>query len=201
VSGRVSQGDSFIDPLYGHTTTFLVDSRQTNLALARTLVSRLTRSEAQLAVLDIDALYSSDSEYIFAPVSEDEARATRIFVPNPGSALEADIAELLASGQARALIVDSLNSLYHLLSNGGRSPRNLSLAFAVALLSYIARIEKKAVFLTMYQREKMARFGRQRAISELSDLTVSASARGRILTLRCQRGSAWAAKGLSVSIP
>jgi hypothetical protein len=201
MSFSTRQGDPFMGPLYGRTTTFLVDSRRTNLALARTLVSSLTRNKVPCAVLDIDALYSSNSDYVFAPVSEDEARIAELLVPDPGAALEAGMADLLGTGPAKALIIDSLNSLYHLFSGGGRGSRNLNLGFAVALLSYIARTEKRAVLLTMYERERAARFGRRRSISDLSDLTVSVSMRGGELALRCERGSAWPGRGLSVSIP
>jgi hypothetical protein len=188
-------------PLYGHTTTFLVDTRGTNLALARTLVCHFARSNVPYTVLDIDALYSSGSDLIFGHIAEEEARTARLFVPQPGFALEAEIATLLGSDPERSLIVDSLNSLYHLLSGGGRGSRNMGLAFAVALLSYAARTEKRAVILTMYQREGGARFGNRKSISSLSDITVSASVQGHTLALKCERGSAWPGRGLSVPIP
>jgi len=189
-----------MDPLYGRTTTFLVDSRQTNLALARVLLSNLTRKEVPCVVLDIDALYASNSDYIFASVSEGQASIAQIHVPDPGAALEGDVADLLGAGQAKALIIDSLNSLYHLLSGGGSGSKNMRLGFAVALLSYIARTEKRAVLLTMYERERSARLGRRRSISDLSDLTVSVSILEGELALTCVRGSAWPGRGLSVPI-
>jgi len=195
------RGDSLMSPLYGRTATFLAGSRRTNLALARTLISSLTKSRVPCAVLDIDALYSSNSDYIFASASEEEARGTNLIVPEPGSVLEAELANLLSSCSAKVLIIDSLNSLYHQLSEGERGSKNSNLAFAVALLSYVARTEKKAVILTMYQRERAARFGQRRPISELSELAVSVSMREETLVLACERGSAWPGKRLSLSIP
>jgi len=193
--------DSFMDPLHGHTTTFLVDGRRTNLALARTLVSHFAKGKVPCAVLDIDALYSSGSDYIFGHIAEDEARTTRLLVPDPGCSMGAEIADMLASDPKRSLVIDSLNSLYHLLPDGGRGSRNMGLAFAVGLLSYSARTEKRAVILTMYRRERVARFGRGKQISDLSDLAVSVSVREDALALRCERGSAWPGRSLSVPIP
>lgn len=191
MSFRASRGGSFIGPLYGHTVTFIVDSRRTNLALARSLLSNLGRNRIPCAVLDVDALYVSNSDYVFAPLSEEEAGIVEVLVPEPGSALEADVANLSGFGPAKALIIDSLNSLYHLLSTGGRSSRSMNLAFVVALLSRVARTEKRAVFFTMYQREKAMHFGRRRSISDLSDLTVSVGLRDNALALRCERSSLW----------
>jgi hypothetical protein len=201
MSFSAKQGDPLLGPLYGHTATFLVDSRRTNLALARVLVSTLARNRVPCAVLDIDALYSSNSDYIFSSIPEDEARTSELLVPDPGASIEAGMADLLGTGPADALIIDSLNSLYHLLSGGERGSRNMNLGFAVALLSYMARTEKRTVLLTMYERERAARFGRRRSISDLSDLTISARMQGGDLALICERGTAWSGRGLSVSIP
>jgi hypothetical protein len=189
----------FIDPLYGHTTTFLVDSRRANLALARLIASRLSVRGASWTVLDLDALYSSGSDAVFA--TADESGGAEIIVPDPGSPAEVEVAGLTGSAPERVLVIDSLNSLYHLFSSGGLGSRNMKLAFAVALLSYIARTEKRAVFLTMYRRERAMRFGRQKSISDLSDLTVSVNIQGASLVLRCERGSAWPGGELTLSIP
>jgi hypothetical protein len=189
-------GGTLLGPLYGRTTTFMVDSRRTNLALAWSLV----RSGARLRVLDIDALYSSNSEFLFGGAS-DGAEAAEIIVPEPGFPLEREVAGLLGSGTESALVVDSLNSLYHLLPAGGRGSRNTGLAFVVALLSFAARTQGVAVILTMYVRERAGRLGRAKSISDMSDASVSASLRGGSLNLRRERGPAWPGGSLSVPIP
>ena len=77
----------------------------------------------------------------------------------------------------------------------------MGLAFAVALLSYVARSEGKTVIFTMYRRERAGWLGRRRSIADLSDLTVSASMEEGRLSLRCDRGSAWPGRALTLSIP
>jgi hypothetical protein len=193
--------DLFIDPLFGYTTTFLVGERLTNLAFARSILSILAWKRRPCTVLDIDALYSSNSDYVFELLSEAEARSIEIVVPKPGSCTATEIADLLGSSPDRTLIIDSLNSLYHLLSTDGRSSKNRNLAFILSIFSSTARTENKAVFLTMYQREKSINLRREKSISHLSDFTVAVIAKRGALSLKCERGSPWPGGGLVIPIP
>jgi hypothetical protein len=181
-------GSHFILQEYGHTITFVLEGKKTNLAFARAILYHLTRNGHQCTVLDIDALYSSNSDYVFAPLSERQAQAVEVLVPNPESDLESSIAALLASESSKTIIIDSLNSLYHLFSTGGSSLRGRKLAFVMACFSYISRTERRAVLITMYQRESTTRIGGGRQISGLSDHTISAELGGNALTLRYNRG-------------
>lgn len=201
MSFNARREDLFINPLSGHTTTFLVKERQTNLTFTRNVLSVLVWKRCPCAILDIDALYSSNSDYVFGLLSEEETRSIEIVVPRPGSDTTAEIADLLGSNPDRALIIDSLNSLYHLLSTNGRSSKNRNLAFVLALLSFIARTERKAVFLTMYQREKSVNLRRERPISHLSDFTVVVSAEKGALSLKCERGLVWPGGALVIPNP
>jgi hypothetical protein len=182
------RGGPFTFPCYGHTTTFLLEAKKTNLAFARAILHHLSLNGHQCKVLDIDALYSSNSDYVFGPLSERQARAVEILVPDPESDLESSITGLLASRSGKTIIIDSLNSLYHLISTGGSSLRGRKLAFIMACFSYIARTESKAVLTTMYQRERTTHFSGRRQISDLSDHTVFAELRGNALTLKYDRG-------------
>jgi hypothetical protein len=193
--------DLFINPLSGHTTTFLVRERQTNLTFARSMLSILVRKRRPCAVLDIDALYSSNSDYVSGLLSEEEAHFIEIVVPRPGSDTTAEIADLLGSGPDRVLIIDSLNSLYHFLSTDGRSSKNRNLTFVLALFSSIARTERRTVFLTMYQREKSINLRREKPISHLSDFTVVVSTSNGALSLKCERGSVWPGGALVIPNP
>jgi hypothetical protein len=196
-----SHDDSFISPLRGHTSTFLVDDRNTNLALARSLFSIMARTGHLITVLDVDALYSSNSEYILSQLPAEGVRSTELLIPEPDSDLAEDIAAFLCSDPDRVLIIDSLNSVYHLLAYAGRGSRNRNLGFVMAMLSYTARIERRTILLTMYRRERPTRFGHVKSISDLSDLTVSVRMKGDSLALRCDRGNAWPGRGFSILIP
>lgn len=191
MSFSAQRSHSFIGPLLGQTTTLVVDGRRTNLAFARSALFHLAREQRSCVVLDIDALYSSNSDFIFAPLTDAQAQGTTIVIPEPDADVENAILAVFGSGSEKTIIIDSLNTLFHLLSTGGRSSRGRKLSFVMACLSYMAKVEKKAVLLTMYQREKASQFGRSRNISDLSDLTISTSLTDAVLSLKCERGFAW----------
>jgi hypothetical protein len=194
------QSGSFFGPLKGKTTTFLVDGRETNTQFARTVMGLLSAASGGCAVLDLDAFYSSGSDRIFSALDGAAAETSVLRVPEPGSDTENEFSTLFEL-QQKVIIVDSLNSLYHLISLDEGSSRSRKLAFAVASLSYMARTNGKTVIMTMYRREGFFRRGTGRSISGLSDVTSSITVRGSELVARCERGSAWPGGAFSTRIP
>ena len=166
------QTSSFFGPLKGKTTTFLVDGREANIQFARTVMGLLSAASSGCAVLDLDAFYSSDSDLIFSALGGAAAKSSVLRVPEPGSDMENEFSTLFEL-QQKIIIVDSLNSLYHLISKDEGSSRSRKLAFAVASLSYLAKTNGKTVIMTMYRREGFFRRGTGRSISGLSDVTAS----------------------------
>jgi hypothetical protein len=179
---HVDEFDSFV----GRTVTFLVDNRKTNSALARCLVTRLVRKNYAFAVLDVDALYASNSEYIFGSLPEDGSQRVDLLIPETGSDLKDEIGTLLAADSHRILIFDSLNSVFHLLPAEGHGSRNRNLVFAMSLLSYLSRVDGRTILFTMYERG--SKFGGKNPISGLSDVTIDVSLGGDVLTLKDKRG-------------
>jgi hypothetical protein len=194
------RAQSFFDPLMGKTATFILESRQANLEFARTIVALLAKAETPCAVFDLDAFYSSNADLIFKPLTGDVAHSTIIRVPEPGSDVEGEFARLFEV-RPPVVIIDSLNSLYHLLSIEDGSARSRKLNFAVASLSYLARTNAKAVVLAMYRREGLQGSGSGRSISSLSDVTASVDVKGAELQFRCERGLAWAGGRLTIRSP
>ncbi len=184
------QAQAFFGPLAGRTATFLLDGRDANLGFARAIVGLLAQTGDSCAVLDLDAFYSSNADAIFQPLPKAAADSSLVRVPTPGSDVELEFAELFESNQ-KVVVVDSLNSLYHLVSMEDGSSRSRKLTFAVASLSYLARTNGKVVVLTMYVREGFTRSGTGRSISALSDVTASVDVRGNELIARVERGQAW----------
>ncbi len=190
---------SFLEPLLGKTATFLFAERQDNLAFARTLAGLLGASGMAAAVLDLDAFYSSHADSVLAPASADGDSWT-LRVPAPGSDIEAEVSQLFVAPQG-ALILDSLNTLYHLFSLDDSRSRGRRLGFALAGLSYLAKTNSKAVILGMYRREGFGRLGTARSISGLSDIAASVEVNGSELSMRTERGSAWPGGVFSTRIP
>jgi hypothetical protein len=99
------------------------------------------------------------------------------------------------------VIVDSLNSIYHLISREDGSSRGRKLRFAISSLTYLARTNAKAVILSMYRREGFGHRGTGTSISGLSDITASVDARRRELLVRVERGPGWEGGVFSTRIP
>jgi hypothetical protein len=191
---------SFFGPLSGKTTTFLLDGREDNLSFAKMMVGLLARAHASCAILDLDAFYASNSDRIFASMDAGTARSTTVRVPAPESDVEREFSTVF-DAQQKVLIIDSLNSLYHLISLGDGSSRSRKLTFALASLSYLARTSEKAVILTMYRREGFYRAGTGRSISTLSDNTVSVKVNDGEVAMTAERGTAWSGGAFSSRTP
>ena len=189
---------SFFAPLWGNATTFVLEDRKSNLQFARTVVCLANRSQEACSIMDLDALYSSNADIVFSEVPD--AGTTRILLPQPGSEIELVFPKLFEA-QQRIILVDSLNSLFHLLSQEDASSRSRKLAFAVESLSYLARTNRKAAVLTMYKREGFTHPGRSRSISDLSDLIATVEVRGDELTVRSERSRVWPGGRFSTRIP
>lgn len=181
---------SFFSPLVGNTTTFLLEGRRTNLAFATMVTGFLARAHNPCAILDLDAFYSSNSDYLFSSLDAATAKSTSILVPEPGSDVGLELPKLFEASQ-KVVIIDSLNTLYHLIFIGDGGSRSRTLAFVLAGLSYFARTNEKVVILSMYRRERFYRARTDRSISALSDATASVAMTEGELKIRSERGPHW----------
>lgn len=190
---------SFFEPLVGKTTTFLLDGRGANLEFARGVTGLLGAAGTPCAILDLDALYSSNASLALAPLTGSAASSV-ISVPPPGSPVEEDFSMLFDAVQD-VLIIDSLNSLYHLFSMDDGGSRGRQVTLAIAGLSFFAKTNSKAVLLSMYKREGFHKPKSGRPISALSDVTASVGVGDGLLTVRTERGVAWPGGLFSIRIP
>jgi len=192
------EAHSFFAPLRGRTATFLLEDRLANLDFARSVVNLLAETPDSAQILDLDALYASNADRIFRSLNSPSAVTLR--VPEPGADIEEELAAMFEGNQG-IMIIDSLNSFYHLISQEDGSSRSRKLNFAIAALAYLARTNVKAVLLSMYKREGFGRWGTGRSISTLSDITASVDTRGQELLVRTERGPGWAGGVFSTRIP
>lgn len=199
LSFSAGQAESFLGPIIGKTATFLVAGREANLAFARAAIALVTGTSRTCAVLDLDALYSSNADTILGPLPSTSIRSATFTVPDPESKVEQELPRFLSS-DAGVIIIDSFNTLYHLLSYGDGSSRGRKLSFAVATMSYLARTSGKAVILVMYRRGGSWRQG-TKSISDLSDVTAAVRVQDSELSVTCERGKAWPERRFSIRIP
>jgi hypothetical protein len=192
------EAQSFFVPLRGRTATFLLEDRPANLDFARSIISLLAQTSDTAEILDLDAFYASNADRIFRSLGSPATVTLRI--PEPGADIEEELAATFEGDQG-IVIVDSLNSLYHLISQEDGSSRSRKLNFAIAALAYLARTNAKAVLLSMYRREAFTRWGTGRPISGLSDITASVDTRTHKLLIRAERGTGWEGGVFSTRIP
>jgi hypothetical protein len=193
------RGGSFLAPLAGKTSTFLMEGREANARFARTLMRSLASAGLSCIVLDLDAFYSSNADLIFAGLPGDPT-SFQVRIPQPGSDIEAEFSALFES-ERKAVVIDSLNSLYHLISMDDGSARGRKMMFALASLSLFARTNKRLVILSMYRREGLSKGGRGRSVANMSDITALAKMKDSGMEFRTERGSAWPGGALSIPSP
>lgn len=198
VSRMESRG--FFEALKGKAVTFILEGRQENLAFAKAVVGLMAAEGARCSIFDLDAFYASNSDRIFGALTEQEARGFTISVPEPDSRIEREFPRAF-EGWNGTLVVDSLNSLYHLLSVEDAGSRSRKLSFAVASLSYAARTNSASVMITMYRREGLVRAGVGRSIAGFGDATVSVEVNRTNLVMKCERGTLWPGGRFSIRSP
>ena len=191
------EAQKFFEPLTGRTATFLVDGRQASLDFARIVSGLVAIGGRASTILDLDALYSSHADRIFSGVAQMSLESTTIRIPEPGSDIEGEFSSLFEAHQD-VLIIDSLNTFFHLLSLDNWRARSRKLAFALEALSQLARANGKTVILSMFRREGSVRVGTGRPISYLSDLTSSVGFRGDLAIFRVVKGSGWSGGEFSI---
>lgn len=177
----------------------LSDERETNLSFAKAAVALLSRGEGAIFILDFDAMYSSNSDRIFGEPSKAHAAQAEIRVPDPESPVERELEAAFAT-EPTVLIVDSLNTLHHALSQEDGTSRSRKLSFSVASLSYFAKSSKSTVILSMYVRERLGKHPVGRSMSKLSDATAYVQVKGPTLSMTCERGTLWPGGVFSIRI-
>ena len=192
------EAQSFFAPLRGRTATFLLEDRLANLDFARSVINLLAQTSDAAEILDLDAFYASNADRIFRSLGS--AATVTLRVPEPGANIEEELASMFEGNQG-VLIIDSLNSFYHLISQEDGSSRSRKLNFAIAALAYLARTNAKAVLLSMYRREGFTHWGTARSISNLSEITASVSTRRQELLIKAERGHGWEGGAFSTRIP
>jgi hypothetical protein len=194
------EAQKFFEPLTGRTATFLVDGRQASLDFARIISGLVAIGGRAATILDLDALYSSHADRIFSGAAQTNLESTTIRVPEPGSDIEGEFSNLFEAHND-VLIIDSLNTFFHLLSLDNWRARSRKLAFALEALSQLARTNGKIVIFSMYRREGSSRAGTRRPISYLSDLTSSVTFSGDVAIFRVVKGSGWSGGEISIRNP
>ncbi len=187
----VQRAKSFLDPLRGKLSVFVVKDRPSGLLLGRLLTSCASSLNSPYAVLDLDAFYASNFDFMKDSDLPAGHNAARFQIPEVGSKVSEALLGFLRQGESKVLILDNLNSFFHLLSAEHPTSAARKLTFATAVMSQIARTNGVAFLCTIYERDGPIRRNRPRSFSENGDATVSVKVDEGRLVLRCRRGTLW----------
>src|SRR2546428_1069432 len=190
------EAEAFLTPLRSRSTVFLLNDRETDLLCSRFLLGCLVRTRNEALVADINAFYSSNAQRI-APGS-DGLQNISLSLPPPGFAVEPWIINfLIGAADPAVVILDDLNTLYHLLSFDGSKRAGNRISFLVALTSFLARTRPQTIISKVYARNRAIQNGRRgaRSLDRLGDLGVAVQFEASELTFTCKNGSGWRGEG------
>lgn len=181
------QASAFFDPLSSKSSIFLVADRETNLSLARTLLGRLLSLNMNCLVVDINAFYVSHAEEL----GIDGTSNITFYVPDVLCDTSEVVHTIITIGNNDVLIIDNINSLFHLLSYETPQAASRKLALIMAILSKHARTNHFAAISVMYERKFASSAMQKQPLSELGDVLISVRKRGTGLAFHVRKGDAW----------
>jgi hypothetical protein len=181
------QAGRFLAPLRGNFAILLLHDIETKMELSRFILRCARLQSADTTVLDADAFYCTNIDR-FAEDAQSITEAEVLLLPEQ----DFDVSSLLPllSSKRELLIIDDLNSLYSLATDGRKSHQ---LTILMKLLSYSARMNNTWVIATAYRTELSAKQGKanQRSLTALGDILVDSSLREGSLRLKAGFNDRW----------
>jgi hypothetical protein len=181
------QASRFLAPLRGSLTILLLHDIQAKMELSRFILRCARLQSTDTAVLDSDAFYCTNMDR-FAEDARAITKAEVLLLPEQ----EFEVSSLLPliSSKRGLLIIDDLNSLFSLATDGRKSHQ---LTILMKLLSYNARMNNSWAIATAYRTELGAKQGRanQRSLTALGDLLVDTDFREGALRLKAGFKGRW----------
>lgn len=181
------QADRFLAPLKGSLAILLLHETEAKAKLSRFMLRCASLQSIDSAILDSDAFYCTNMEQFVddaQPIPEGEV----LLLPER----DFDVSSLvpLLSSKRQILIIDDLNSLHSLASDGRKSQQ---LTILMKLLSHNARMNGSWAVATAYQAELDHKQSatNQRSLAALGDLLIDTEAFGDSITLKSSFKGHW----------
>ncbi len=157
----------------------LLHDTDTKMRLSRFMLRCASLQSMDTTILDVDAFYCTNMDRF----AEDAKSIKGDVLLLPEQDLEASSLVPLISSKIQLLIIDDLNSLYSLASDGRRSQQ---LTILMRLLSYNARMNGSWAIATAYRTELGLAQGamNQRSLTALGDVLVDTESHADSLKLK-----------------
>ncbi len=195
------QANAFFAPLKRKTTTFVVEEREVNLRLAQFIIGLASVLKLRVLVLDTDAFYAANIISVSEKQSDNQKEGVFIRIPTNDLRLEECLVDSILT-KYELLIVDDMNSLYHLFESLEKSSGSRKLHFIGRTLSYFARSENRTVVLNLYKNimDSTPLGESSRSLAKYADLVVSVDVQDSFIRFRCNQGRAWSNNFFSARI-
>jgi len=184
----------FLAPLRGNLAILLLHEIQAKMPLSRFILRCADLQCLDTTILDADAFYCTNMEW-FAEDVRSISKGEVLLLPEQ----DFDVSSLvpLLSSKRQLLIIDDLNSLYSLASDGRKSQQ---LTILMKLLSHNARMNGSWAIATAYRTEldiKQSAMN-QRALTSLGDILIDTDSHADSLKLKSSSNDLWTNGELSL---
>jgi hypothetical protein len=181
------QAIRFLAPLKGSLAILLLHETETKAKLGRFILNCANLQAIDSTILDSDAFYCTNMER-FAEDTQSISRG-KVLVP-PEQGFEAGSLVPLLSSKRQILIIDDLNSLYSLASDGRKSQQ---LTILMMLFSHNARMNGSWAIATAYRTELDHTQSpmNQRSLTALGDFLIDTEAREDSIRLKSSFNGHW----------
>ena len=181
------QASRFLAPLKGSLAILLLHETEAKVKLSRFVLRCASLQSLDSTILDSDAFYCTNMER-FAEGAQSAPRGEVLLLPERG--FEVSSLVPLLSSKRQILIIDDLNSLYSLASDGRKSQQ---LTILMKLLSHNARMNGSWAIATAYRADldhKQSAVN-QRSLTALGDMLIDTHADGDSIKLESSFKGHW----------
>jgi hypothetical protein len=181
------QAGRFLAPLKGSLTIILLHDIQAKIRLSRFLLACASLESLDTTVLDADLFYCTNIESL-AEEARSISKAELLLLPEQD--FEVNSLLPLLSFRRQLIIIDDLNSLFSLASDGRKAHQ---LAILMRLLSHNSSVNASWVIATAFRTELGTKQGaqNQRSLTALGDLLVDTDFRDGSLKLKAGFKGRW----------
>jgi hypothetical protein len=183
----LEQASRFLAPLRGSLTILLLHEIQAKMQLSRFMLRCASLQSIDTTVLDADAFYCTNMDR-FGEDAQSLSKGEVLLLPEQDFELSSLLP--LLSSRRELLIIDDLNSLHSLTSDGRKSQQ---LAILLKLLSHNAKMNRSWVIATAYRTELGNKQGatNPRSLTALGDLLVDTDFRADSIQLKASFKGHW----------
>jgi hypothetical protein len=181
------QAGRFLAPLQGSLAILLLHDTQAKARLTRFILRCAGLQSVGVTILDADAFYCTNMDR-FADDIQAIPKGELLLLPERGFEVGSLIP--LLSSKREILIIDDLNSLYSLASDGRKSQQ---LTILMKLLSHNAKMNGCWAIATAYRTELDRKQGAmsQRSLTALGDLLIDTESYADMIKLTSSSRGHW----------